>query len=101
MIPHIPRWDPPQTSTSEPPEETFSVRDGLAWLGISDTDYEQAHQMTAGRHGNPLGAALLDARAAQSNGETAEAVLSRHGIDPANPLAAVRQYVRRRSQFDS
>jgi thymidylate synthase len=103
MIPNIPRWQPPDASQSEPPvtQEAFSVRDGLAWLGISLADYERANEITAGRHGNPFTSALLDARAAQANGETPETVLSRHGIDPAQPLAAVREYDQRRSRFDN
>lgn len=103
MIPNIPRWQPPDASVSETPEapKAFSVKDGLAWLGISLADYETASKMTAGRHGNPITSALLDARAAQSNGETRETVLSRHGIDPTEPLDAVREYDRQRSRFDS
>jgi hypothetical protein len=103
MIPNIPHWDPfnaPRSDTSQAPE-AFSVEDGLAWLGISRADYERANEITAGRHGNPFVFALLDARAAQHNGETRETVLSRYGIDPAEPLAAVREWDRQRSRFDS
>ena len=101
MIPHIPRMGPPGAAQPEPETpETFTVRDGLAWLGISMTDYEEAHRLTIGRHGNPIGSALLDARKAQHNGETPDVVLARHGIDPGDVLAAVREYVRQRSRFD-
>lgn len=102
MIPNIPHWDPfnaPRSGTAES-SETFTVEDGLAWLGISRADYESANEITAGRHGNPFMFALLDARAAQQNGETREVVLSRYGIDPAEPLAAIREYDQQRSRFD-
>lgn len=103
MIPNIPRWEPAVVSPSDAPKvpETFSVQDGLAWLGISLEDYERAREITAGRHGNPFISALLDARAAQDNGETREAVLARHGIDLAEPLAVICEYDRHRSHFDS
>jgi hypothetical protein len=79
----------------------FSVRDGLTWLGISWEDYEKSSKILAGRHGNPIGAALLDARDAQGTDTTAEAVLAKHGIDPADPLAAVRRYDKQRGKFDT
>lgn len=103
MIPNIPRWEPPAPAQSQTPEapEDFTVQDGLAWLGISPEDYESANVITAGRHGNPVTSALLDARAAQRNGETRETVLSRHGIDPTQPLAAIREYDQHRSRFDN
>jgi len=79
----------------------FTVVDGLAWLGISMETLEQSNDMLRGRHGNPIGSALLDAREAQGTDTTAAEVLARHNIDPADPLAAVRAYDRRRAQFDA
>lgn len=103
MIPNIPRGEPFIASQSEISEvkEDFSVKDGLAWLGISLADYERACEITAGRHGNPFVFALLDAKVAQGNSETREAVLSRHGIDLTDPLEAVREYDQRCRHFDS
>lgn len=79
----------------------FTVRDGLIWLGISYETYEESAKILAGRHGNPIGSALLDARSAQGTDITPAEVLARHGIDPADPLAAVRAYNRERTRFDS
>lgn len=79
----------------------FSVRDGLAWLGISWEDYEKSSKLLAGRHGNPIGAALLDARDAQGTDITPEVVLAKHGIDPADPLAAVGRYDKQRGRYDA
>lgn len=78
----------------------FTVTDALAWLGLSEADWERSWEILAGRHGNPLSNALLDARKAQGTDTTAAEVLARYGIDPADPLAAVRDYDRRRSVFD-
>lgn len=79
----------------------FTVRDGLDWLGISFADYEKSFTILKGRHGNPLGAALLDAREAQGTATTPEAVLTKHGIDPADPLVAVRRFDKARSRYDA
>jgi hypothetical protein len=80
--------------------EEFTVPDGLAWLGISQADYEKSWEILAGRHGNPINSALLDARAAQGTDTTAVEILARHGIDPADPLVAVRAYDKNRAKFD-
>jgi hypothetical protein len=82
-------------------EQEFTVRDGLAWLGIPLADYEKSWEILAGRHGNPLGAALLDARDAQGTATTPESVLAKYGIDPADPLAAVRRFDKQRARFDA
>lgn len=78
----------------------FTVRDGLAWLGIDWDTYEKSAKILAGRHGNPIQFALLDARKAQGTDTTPAEVLAKHGIDPADPLAAVRAYDRGRARFD-
>ncbi|MCX6553056.1 MAG: glycosyltransferase family 4 protein, partial [Acidobacteria bacterium] len=79
---------------------------GVQWLGIDWDTYASAEKLTAGMHGGPLAAAILDARAAQSSDTsharpgivpgttTAEDVLSKYGIDPADPAAAVRAFMR-------
>jgi hypothetical protein len=79
----------------------FTVRDGLAWLGITMADYEKSMEILRGRHGNPINSALLDARKAQGTDTTAAQVLARYGIDPTDPLAAVRTFDKSRSSFDS
>lgn len=82
-------------------DEGFTVRDALHWLGIPFETYERSAKILAGRHGNPIESALLDARAAQGTDTTPAEVLARHGIDPADPLAAVRAHDRRRAAVDS
>ena len=79
----------------------FTVADGLAWLGITPDVYEKSWEILEGRHVNPIMSALLDARKAQGTDTTPEQVLARHGIDPTDPLAAVRRYDRDRARFDS
>jgi len=79
----------------------FTVPDGLRWLGITMADYERSWIILAGRHGNPIMAALLDARAAQGTDVTPADILARHGIDPIDPLAAVRAYDVARQRFDA
>lgn len=81
--------------------EEFTVHDGLAWLGISLTDYERSIEILKDRHGNPIQSALLDARQAQGTDTTPAEVLTRHDIDPDDPLAAVHAYDRQRSRFDA
>ncbi len=80
--------------------EGFTAADALAWLGISPETYGEAARILRGRHGNPIDAALLDARQARHDGTAAAQVLARHGIDPADPLAAVRAFDQHRAQFD-
>lgn len=82
-------------------DNEFTVRAGLEWLGISIETYEKSCEILAGRHGNPIGSALLDARDAQGSEVIAADVLAQHGIDPEDPLAAVRVYDRRRSRRDN
>ena len=101
MIPHIPRVGPPTTTAATPAEGGFTVRDGLAWLNIPWDTYEAGCELTRGRHGGPFVSALMDARAAQGTATTPAAVLAKHGIDPADPLAAVRAWVTHRSAFDA
>lgn len=79
--------------------EEFSVRDGLAWLGITWEDYERVWDLLKGVHGGPLNAALLDARKAQGTNTTPTEVLEKHGIDPAHPMDAARRYLRDRSAY--
>ncbi len=79
----------------------FTVADGLAWLGIEMTDYLKSAELLKGRHGNPIQSALLDARRAQGTDVTADQVLARYGIDPEDPLAAVRDYDQRRARYDT
>ena len=81
--------------------EEFTVADALNWLGITPDIYEQSWEILKGRHGNPIMSALLDARKAQGTDTTPEQVLARYGIDPTDPLAAVRTYDRQRARFDS
>lgn len=81
--------------------ESFTVRDGLAWLGITWETYEQSAKILAGRHGNPIGSALLDARSAQGTDIAPDEVLARHGIDPSDPPAAVRSYNKRQERYDA
>lgn len=101
MIPNIPRFQPPTNdATAAPVEPAFTVADALAWLGISLADYEAACNVLRGRHGGPFVGALLDARAAQGTDVTAIDVLNRHGIDPANPVAAAVAYDKGRSAYD-
>lgn len=78
-----------------------TVRDMLAWLGIPWAVYEESARILAGRHGNPIESALLDARAAQGTATTADEVLVRHGIDRDDPLVAVRAFDGARARFDS
>lgn len=85
---------------SEDPAAEFTVPDAAAWLGIDWADYLTSGEILKGRHGNPLASAMLDARAAQGTATTAAEVLARHGIDPADPLAAVRRYDKERGRYD-
>lgn len=79
----------------------FTVRDALAWLGISWEDYEKSTEILKGRHGNPIQTALLQARSAQGTDVTPAAVLATCGIDPADPLAAVRRFDKGRKRYDA
>lgn len=83
------------------PAGEFTVPDAAAWLGIDWADYLTSGEILKGRHGNPLASAMLDARAAQGTTTTPAEVLAKHGIDPADPLAAVRRYDKHRGQYDA
>ena len=111
MLPDIPFYPHrPQTDSAASEVDTFTVRDGVQWLGIDWDSYASAEKLSAGMHGGPLAAAILDARAAQSSDTsharpgivpgttTAEDVLSKYGIDPADPAAAVRAFIGDRSR---
>lgn len=78
----------------------FTVRDAVAWLGIPFDVYLESGEILKGRHGNPLMSAVLAAREAQGTDITPAQVLARFGIDPAEPLAAVRRYDKDRSRYD-
>jgi hypothetical protein len=105
-IPYIPRIDPAVAAQSDvqddpPVAAGFTVRDGLDWLGISLADYTTSVQILRGRHGNPIMSALLAARDAQGTDTTPAQVLARFGIDPDDPLAAVRAFDHHRAQYDA
>lgn len=87
--------------TQAPDKPEFTVRDGLAWLGISWENYERSAEILRGRHGNPIESALLDARKAQGTDTTPDQVLAQYGIDATDPLAAVRAYDRSQRRFDA
>jgi hypothetical protein len=89
---------PPAAAAS--PEE-FTVRDALTWLGIPWEIYVKSEEILSGRHGSPIRSALLDARRARGTDTTAAQILAQHGIDPADPLAAVRAYDKGRRTFDA
>lgn len=112
MIPDIPRMAPRPASGAGAglgAGEEFTVRDGLAWLGLSWDEYAESTELLDGMHGSPLDAALLDARAANSADPsharpgitfgvtTAEEVLAKHQVSQANPLESVRNFIDRRS----
>jgi hypothetical protein len=107
-IPFNPSHATPDSTSSR--ADAFTVRDGVQWLGIGWDTYVVAEKLAAGVHGGPLSAAILDARAAQSSATsharpgivpgvtTAEDVLSKYGIDPKDPAAAVREFLGDRSR---
>lgn len=100
MIPRIPPMTPYKSSPDPAPDpNAFTMRDAAAWLGIS-WDIVEAEWNT-GRHGGPIGAALLDARDAQGTATPPVQVLARHGIDPDDPLAAVKAFDKARARFDA
>lgn len=81
----------------------FTVPDGLAWLGITPETYERSWEILRGRHGNPIASALLDARDVHLGklDATPEQVLAKYGIDPADPLKAVRAYDKSQQRYDA
>ncbi|MBM4574779.1 hypothetical protein GS896_27365 [Rhodococcus hoagii] len=112
MIPDIPPTTPLPISDDSSrfgAAETFAVRDGLVWLGLTWDDYAKSLELLDGMHGSPINAALLDSRAANSADlsharpgiifgvTTAEEVLSKHGISRTNPLESVRNFIDQRS----
>lgn len=83
------------------PSRKFTVAEGLAWLGISQAQYDESCRILRGRHGNPIQSALLDARDAQGTTVTPEQVLGRHGINLQDPIDAVRRFDRARARYDT
>lgn len=84
-------------------DEEFTPLDALAWLGITEEAWNESWEILRGRHGNPLMAAVLDARKVHQGTETwtPEQILAQHGIDPADPLAAARAYDKAQTRFDA
>lgn len=80
----------------------FTVRDAVAWLGITWEAYVAATKTSAGRHGGPMISALLAAQKAHQSksGITAQQILDRFGIDPANPAKAHQAFDARGQQWD-
>jgi hypothetical protein len=112
MIPDIPHTAPRSESgagAGPGAGEEFTVRDGLAWLGLNWDEYAKSTELLDGMHGSPLDGALLDARAANSADPgharpgiifgvtTAEEVLVKHDVSRTNPLESVRNFIDRRS----
>jgi hypothetical protein len=103
VIPRIPPMPAPTAPQPdlEPEQDEFTVRDGAAWLGLPWSVFEEAAQVLSGRHGGPFVSALLDARDAQGTSTTADEILARHGIDPADPLDAAHRFDRDRARYDN
>jgi hypothetical protein len=76
--------------------EDFTVRDAVAWLGLTWDAYVEAEDTSRDYHGGPMNSAILAARDAQGTDITPAEVLARFGIDPANPTAAQKRYMRER-----
>lgn len=103
-------WTPPEDQRPAP-VETFTHADALQWLGVSRDAYLRAVKTGDGLGAGPLGAAILDARAANSSDPrharpgveagvtTAAAILSGYGIDPQHPEIATAVELKERSKY--
>lgn len=81
-------------------ESEFTVHDAVEWLGLTWEQYVVSTEVLRGRHGNPLASAVLSVRYEyQRAARTPAEVLSEHGIDPADPMAAVRRFEAERARL--